>query len=208
MQIAIHYYYYHLSTEHKKILVSSFILNIINYACVVWLGKTSSSNHNKIDKIIKSSAKYVLNLRKFDSVSFEICNELEWLYSKYLYKYNLVKFMYKIIQTPEGGYFHNYLDFTNVKVQCTRSQNYVSPNFESELCWGKLTFRFRAVDEWMKIPDIEKDKVTSVYSLRNKMYSYFLRCQTSDLACNIDECDDDICMNEIMDNVISKFCID
>lgn len=197
-----------LSVEQKKILVSSFILSIINYAAVVWLGKTSSANLDKIDKIIKSAAKYVLMLRKFDSVSHEICHELEWLYSKYLYKYNLILFMHNTLRSTDNDYFYNYLDFSNSTVQCTRSQPYISPNVVTQSNWGKCTFKFRAVDEWLKIPDIEKKKITSTNSLRTKMFSYFLRYQISETACNIDQCEEDICMDDIINNVISKFCID
>jgi len=84
-----------LSPNSRKIFVNSLIMSHILYASVVWL-KPYCSNYVKIDSLLRQCARFAANLCKYDSVSQFITHDIKWLFSKYLYRREVLKFVHAI----------------------------------------------------------------------------------------------------------------
>jgi hypothetical protein len=80
-----------LSIHSKRLIIPALVLSHISYACVVWL---KPNLHKETDILIKRCARYVFGLSKYDSVSDLICEDLKWLFSKYLVQHNVLKLAY------------------------------------------------------------------------------------------------------------------
>jgi len=93
-----------LKKSQRSILADSLVMSHIRYCCIVWL--TNRKNHMIIDRIIRATARFVMNKRKYDGIS-DICTNLRILLSKYLYKFETLKFGYWSTFRCSSGVFRN-----------------------------------------------------------------------------------------------------
>ncbi len=93
------------TVENRKLLAQAYVLSHIYYASPVWMSRGTNRIHNGINKIIKNTARFVLQKRKYDSITSNICHDLEWLLYPYTHESNLLNFIFKtIIFSKDGDY--------------------------------------------------------------------------------------------------------
>lgn len=181
------------SIENRKILAQAYILSHINYASVVWLSRCNKKVHCAVNKIIKSTARFVLQRRKFDSITSNICHDLEWLIYPYLYEYNILYLMFKtIIFSKDGDYFYRYLNFDTQLSQSTRAKAYVTPTHRAQSDWGNNSFKFNSVKLWYMTPLSVRQSVKSINMYKKSLYAYFLTKQIDETKKIFDDESDSI----------------
>jgi len=113
-----------LNLDGRHMLVKSTVLPIINYACLVWFHGTWS-HQNWINRMYRWAAKYVLQKQKFDNVTYEIYNRLNWFNCKYKYMFECAKLMYNINLKKCIESFYEYVDKNLCTVRSTRRNYFV-----------------------------------------------------------------------------------
>ncbi len=193
---------YILSSENKLIIMNAYVLSHIRYGCVIRLSRNNNKTFKTIDKIIRCMSRFVLGLRKYDSVSKDICFTIEWLYSKYLYQFNLMCILYKSLVFTDNDYFFNYVDLSNSETRATRSQTYLAPSLLTKSAWGTHSFRYAAADTWLKLPDYVKNNTMTFMSFKKACYAHFLTKQIDETLYYYEENDDIL---SCIDHVIKSY---
>jgi len=85
-----------LSEKSKLSIVTATVLSKLFYAPCVWFN-SSKLIMKKINNIIRMCARFILGRSKYESVSFDINNELKWLYCDYRFKFECLKLAYSIL---------------------------------------------------------------------------------------------------------------
>lgn len=191
------------SYENRKMLAQAYVLSHINYASSVWLSRGNKKIHNAVNKIIKTAARFVLKKRKYDSITSNICIDLEWLLCPYLFEFNLLIFMFKImIFSKDGDYFYRYLNLETQVSQSTRSKTYITPTYNTKSNWGNCLFKYCAVKLWYETPLKIQKSVKSITFYKNALCAHYLTKQLND--CVIDNDDDYECIASCIDAVIQR----
>lgn len=192
-------YKYMLSYDNKCILVNALILSIISYGCIIW-GKTlCKANIKLIDGIIKNCAKYVFGKRKFDSVTSDVCNRLEWLFFKSKILYESLIFCYKITFSNKNALLHNYLDFSH-KISVTRGKEYKTPVCDdTKKC--EITYKFFAVKHWLQLPDYIVLNNSNFVNFKKKLLSHILSIQSKELSNTTESTCDYSCIDAVVNYV-------
>jgi len=161
-----------------------------------------TSNFKAIDKIIKACGRFVLGLQKYDSVSSDLTNELKWLKSKYLLKFECLKICYHIINLTCPNQFKDYLlvnNFNNIK---TRQANYCKTAQKTNSLWGNNSFRQFASHEWINLPESLKNCTSiSFSSFKSKLLEHLIHLQSNDIELN----EDNVCSLSCVDGVLDSF---
>lgn len=192
-----------LSLENKIVLAEALVFSHIRYACIVYLSNKCKSNMNEVDKIIRSTARFILNQSKYDPITELICTRLEFLFAENMYIHETLTFAYKCMFMINSGYFHKYLNFSNHEVLSTRNHKYVVPNIPVKSFWGKITFKYNAVYQWMNLPNNVYDEVESLYLFR-KTTQAFLLTKQCERKINVNT-EDDIDYLDCINNVIKDY---
>jgi len=194
-----------LSVSTRKQIVNALILSKLKYAASVWF-KGSKANFKAIDKIIKACGRFVLGLQKYDCVSSDLNNELKWLKSKYLLKFECLKICYHIINLSCPNQFKDYLlvnTFNNIK---TRQANYCKTTLKTNSLWGKNSFRQFASHEWINLPESLKNCTsTSFNSFKSRILEHLLHSQSIGTELNQDNVCSLSCVDGVLDSV-NSFC--
>ena len=85
-----------LSELNRKIIVNAYILPILSYMSIIW-GTANSKVKNQVEAMIRRSSRFVFGLQKFDSVALAVTENMNWLFPKNLYEYEVLKLTYSII---------------------------------------------------------------------------------------------------------------
>ena len=76
------------------------------YMCPVW--ETGSSEIiKKIDSCVRNAGRFVLGLRKYDTVKYLITTDLRWLFSNYMHDYEVLKLAFDIYTGQGPPYFQD-----------------------------------------------------------------------------------------------------
>jgi len=118
-----------LSEVNRKVIVNAFIIPIIQYMCPVW-GTAPKYNTVCIENLLRKLGRFVLGLNKYDPVKSDVTNKLKWLFPEFLYKSEMLKLVFNIIQGNCPDSFVNYLDFADTSTIVTRTNTYVKPMYE------------------------------------------------------------------------------
>jgi len=169
-----------LSMESKLLLVNAYVLSSIDYVYAIW-GNGCSKTKKIVDKILRSAARFIYNVKKFDPISHEINHELEWLNPKYRHQYETLKFAFKIVHNLVPDMFLNYLLLNDPNTLCTRNKSYVSVNTINNTShkYIEKSVKFNASKAWINLPDIIKN-CTSFKIFKKLTMSYLLTKQLSD----------------------------
>jgi hypothetical protein len=193
-----------LSVMSKRLIIPALVLSHINYACVVWL---KSNLFKECDLLIKRCARYVFGFSKFDSVSDLICDDLKWLFSKYLVQENILKLSYKILNGIAPLYFRNYLTTETVPGTQTRSRQYTIPAIPIASNFGNRSFRYCGSKEITELPS--SINVQSSYTVfKTLTHEFIVNCQRAEVfirSANHDGCDLS-CVDYVINN-LSTFLI-
>lgn len=120
---------------------------------------------SEIDTVIRRCARYVTSKQKFDSISSDICNDLEWLFCNNRTKYETAIFAFKAAFSPANSVFFNYVDFSHENTRATRNQPYFEPLHRTHSNWGKKSFKYRAVENWLQLPREVFTSTSGAFSL-------------------------------------------
>ncbi|CAL8082607.1 unnamed protein product [Orchesella dallaii] len=192
-----------LSFDSKKILIDALIMSVIRYACPVWLNKLSMSNKIKITRLIRNAGKFVMNKLKYDSISDEISNTLEWLMPNYLCMYESILLTYNITFS-NCKTLKDYLDFSYLDVTSTRSNNYRIPTYKYNSNYGERTFKYQAVKLWLQLPtNITSQHISSQKHFKKIIMSHILKSQNND-TCH--KSYDNFDYNSCIDRAIARAC--
>jgi len=158
-----------------------------------------------INNIIRHAARYILNKRKYDSVKNEICNNLEWFFMKHKMMYENICFAFKLAYLSPTHNFRNYLNFSYVESQSTRSKSYKIPDIATNSSWGKKSFKYQAVYDWLQIlePITTNNKSFNVF--KKVLTSHLLSLQLNDYQDNLN--DNNIDYSSIIDNVLNNLFV-
>lgn len=129
--------------------MQALVHSIFSYGCIIWLvGKESK---NTVNKIIRACARFVTCKSKYDTISDDV-NEFGWMVAKNIVSFELAKFTYKIINECAPTFFINYLNLEGLNFN-TRNNTYCKPLSCPKTTIGKKSFRYRAMQAWLNLPE-------------------------------------------------------
>jgi len=193
-----------ITTENKIMLVNAYVFSTLSYGICVWGNNINKTNLNNIDKLIKHTAKYVLNKMKYDGISEDINLTLEWLYFKNKLVYENLCCAYKMNFCNPHKFINNYLNFTSSDVTCTRNNCYKIPLIQCSGSWGKKSFKYLSAFQWLQLPDDLVSCVTSFNIFKRKLLSYLLTQQINDYNSNNSDIRDLSYINDVINDVIAN----
>ncbi len=191
-----------LSKENKIALVNALVMSHIRYCAIIWLSNKSKRNLHETDQIIRSAARFILNKRKYDSVTKELCEDLEMFLAEYMCTYDTLCFAYKCTFMTTSSFFNNYLNFSFHETQRTRNSKYIEPLLPVRSFWGKCSFKYNAVDKWINLPENVYKKVGSIFVFKKAILSHLLKNQCDRFV--LDSMNNSIDISECIDFVIEK----
>lgn len=80
--------------SRTKRLIQSLIFGTLRYGITIWASNLSQKYLNKINKLI--TARFVLDMRKFNSFSQLICNSLKWMLAKEIIMHENIMLTYQM----------------------------------------------------------------------------------------------------------------
>ena len=130
-----------------------------------------------VERVMRSLSRFVLNKKKYDTVAYEICNELEWFFSKGICEYKMLCIIYNLINVEKIQFFSDYYNTNSVHhVHFTRTANDLHCNFIPGRSYGYATFHYNSIRMWNKLPNYLKQE-RSYNVFRSKLKLYFLNLQ-------------------------------
>lgn len=155
--------------DQLKVLCQSFILSIVNYMIVVY-GVAKKVNMKILIGVVRTLARLVLRIRKYDPVSQMIVNDLEWLLPIELCEYKTLCLMYKICNNEERSFFTDYF----VRTSSQRRPYDYACKLTPKNDIGKNSFEFRAVFLWNRLP-VEVKQCESLKQFKKKAKEFLLK---------------------------------
>lgn len=164
-----------MSQVNRKLIVNSYVLSKIRYMSPIW-GVCSASNLKKIEACIRNAGRFVLNLRKYDTVKYLISTDLSWLFPSYMHNFETLKLAFDINTASCPPYFYDYLNFNNSdSIRCTRNQSYLQTN--SEII--SKSFRNKAKQLWLNLPE-DIVNVDSPNIFKSRLFKFYLDKQSNE----------------------------
>jgi len=115
---------------------------------IVW-GSTTKYNLNLVNKLIRTSARFLLKIKKFEPVKDLLRSELNWMLVENLYQYSIVRFMYKIINKQCPDYFKNIMVCKQTLTPYNiRGGNQIYCPIVCKSNYGKRCFTVQAIQLW------------------------------------------------------------
>ncbi|ODM86526.1 putative RNA-directed DNA polymerase from transposon BS, partial [Orchesella cincta] len=97
----------YLNEDQLRILSQSLVYSMINYMVVVY-GVTSAVHLKVLKRVVRTLARLVFSLRKYDKVSKKMYEELEWLVPQELCQFNSLCVMFKLSKETKVDAFNEY----------------------------------------------------------------------------------------------------
>ena len=145
---------------------------------------TSCKKNYKIsDRIIRNCARFIYNKLPYESVSQCITDDLKWLFSNYMYQFEVLKIARKITWGIVPAYFKDYLCLNTISVRETRNHNYMRPNMNYNSTMGVKSFRYIASKMWSDLPT-NIVEANSFKAFKNLLYAHLSNEQNEYLADN------------------------
>ena len=163
----------------KIILGNALVMSLLNYMSPIW-NSCTKKNLTLIEKVIRSLSRFVLNKRKYDSVAYEICHELEWLFPKEMSEFKMLCIFFKLINIEKIQFFSNYYVKNSYHhSHFTRTADHWH-NFNPNSRYGYSTFHYNSICLWNNLPTTLKQE-TSYNVFRHKLKRYLIDMQKSRL---------------------------
>jgi len=163
--------------NHLQILSLSMVYSLLNYMIVIW-GTANNSCIKVVEKVVRSLARLVLGVKKFEPIAHDICSRLGWLLPKYLYTYFLLINVYKVVKgqlTCFPSYFLPNFALDNYRF---RSPNALCRNFFPNTSLGANTFHYEGIKQWNELPFSIKNSI-SLAAFKSSLKEFLLEKQTS-----------------------------
>jgi len=109
------------------------------------LGRSFETHLHVIEKIVRSLARCVLQVKKFDPVAELIQSDLKWMFPKQLCEYRTLCILFKLINTNNVPYFRDYFSrLSCVNYSLRKSACDFKCSERPKTSFGKLSFKCRA----------------------------------------------------------------
>jgi hypothetical protein len=156
-----------------------------------------SQNRQSVDSLLRRAARYVCSKDKFDPVSRDFNDLLQWLNCRNRMKFETLKLAFAMFHDSGPKYFSNYLCLDAVS-RSTRHKSYFRPSLHVKSWWGERSFKFTASRLWLELP-INISECTSYQRFKYLVFTHLLCVQSSELHTRI--CDN-ICDLSCIDSVV------
>jgi len=148
----------------KQLLVKQLILPTITYAEIVY-SSLDSRSLQKLKVAFNFAARYIYNLKRFESVSNYVTSILGCTIETYI-KYRNCIFMHKLINSKSPAYLYNKLHFS----QSNRNITLILPTFQySE---SEKLFFINAARLWNSLPFITRN-ISESSGFRTQVMNFF-----------------------------------
>lgn len=141
----------YITTKQMQYLCQSYVLSIVNYMIQVY-GVASQSCLKIVNKVVRTLARLVLNVRKYDPVLELIYTELEWMLPVDACVLKTLCCFYKIHKLKSVDFFRDYYK-DSFSVRRNNVVSWYKPRSET----GKKVFQYRATVVWNELPKSIKD---------------------------------------------------
>jgi hypothetical protein len=121
---------------------------------------------------MRTLARFVSGVRKYDSVAGIICNEFEWLFPKELGEFKILCIFYNLTNCFSIDFFNEYF-VRNIHVHRypTSSAMNFNCNFLPRQNIGYTSFHFTAISLWNSLPiEIKEASSLKVFKARLKRH--------------------------------------
>jgi len=160
-------------------IFNSYLLPITNYMILVW-GTTAKYNLKSVNKLIRTSARFLLNVKKFDPIKALLTDQLNWMLAENLYQFAMACFVHKIKTNDCPVYFQNLFCVNESRMQYNiRGRkdlycpikvkgSYGSKSFSvrSVKCWNLLSPEYKSIEVYKKFKeDVKKYFLSNTFVL-------------------------------------------
>lgn len=157
----------YLSSHQLQQLCQCFVLSIVNYMIHVY-GVATDTVLNCVNKVVRTLARLVLNVKKFDPIAEKMYSELNWLLPVDACAYKSICNVFKLGKINNTDYFSEYFRKTGSE----RRDDFVS-HFRPRNEIGRKVFQHRAMTLWNELPS-EVKKIDSYNVFRNKVKQHII----------------------------------
>ena len=164
----------------RLIFVHAYIFPLIEYMIILW-GVAKKKLIKRIDNIVKNSARFVLGVKKRDSVRLYICKKLMWLMPKELLIYKTLILFFKILKSDGIESFKGSFSKSKDRHQHnTRSTIHVTNSnpLNTQNNSTYFSFESNAVRYWNVLP-IKLRLIHDIQQFKLELKTHLL-CQQSD----------------------------
>lgn len=150
-----------LTVNNRKEIANAYILSKISYMSIIW-GSAGKKYITAVESILRRVSRFVLGLRKYDSVKTIITADLKWLLPEYLYKFEILKMAHSILYDKCPPYFYNYLNTDNINSITTRRNKYQFTKYIPVTKQGTRSFSHQGSQQWISLPSYLKSIDNSI----------------------------------------------
>ncbi len=159
----------YLTRDQVKLISQAYVLSVCNYMIVIY-GSANNKNLSVIIRVVRSVARLVLRLRKYDKVSRRLYEDLEWLLPLDMCAYKTLCTLFLLYKNKEVELFSNCFKKSNSE---RRNDDFIfSTRPIKEV--GKKVFQFRAVALWNRLPNNIKE-IESVILFKRMLKAWMIR---------------------------------
>ncbi len=156
----------YLTGEQVKLISQAYVLSVCNYMISIY-GSANNKHLFLIKRVVRSLARLVLGLRKYDKVSQKLYEDLEWLLPWDMCAYKTLCNLFILHKNRDVELFN---DCFKKCISERRKNDFVClvrPTKEV----GKKVFEFRAVSLWNRLPnDIKEIETVILFKIRVKAW--------------------------------------
>jgi len=159
--------------HYLRLIFNAYLLPVLNYMILVW-GSTCKYNIKSVDKLIRKTARFLLNIDKFEPVKHALTSQLSWLLTENMYYFNITCFVHKILSGDCPAYFNNVFCKTEARVMYNiRNKDELYCPIIPKTSYGLKCFSSKAVKSWNLLP--QSIKSTILYkTFKQTTKQYFL----------------------------------
>jgi hypothetical protein len=165
-----------MSFDNLVLLTNACVISLTDYMAGIW-GTANKQHLQKVEKAMKSVARRLYNLTKFDSVSGVINNELKWLMPEQRYLLKTVSFVHQTLTDNKITHFEGLLMRNNeLHSHNTRSANHIHINTRPTNSISNRSVQVRPVSVYNNLP-LDIKECETAKSFRKKLKTYLLNSQ-------------------------------
>ncbi len=170
----------YVPVKYRIMIVNALIMSLLYYMCSIW-GVTTKRNLGLIERVIRTAARFVTGIWKYDRIAPAICNELKWLMPEEMCMLKTLCTFFKIRNGLPIVFFSHYYRLNGeVRPYCTKSSNDIYHSYMPNGPYGYSTFHFRSITMWNALPTNIKEignfdrfkRLLKVYLLEKQKEKY------------------------------------
>ncbi len=142
-----------LSKENLKLIGHALILSLVQYMSAVW-GASNAKIVKRVEKVVRSLARLILGLRKYDKVADAIATDLKCFFPKKLCLYRSMLIFYKIYKLNCIPFFDGvFIRNSEIHAHSTRQAYQARCNILVKNYADSQSFCDRTLSCWNGLPD-------------------------------------------------------